>query len=70
MLFAIKSVVFTIIKLILYNFWVVQIVCAIKMQLIMHKLDTCYKNHGLNYYIPKLIYSLYLLKLCIVILYF
>jgi len=42
------------------------IVCVTNMQLVVYKMDTCYKNHDLSYYIPMLIQ--YLSKLCIVVL--
>jgi hypothetical protein len=31
-------------------------------------MDMCYKNNGLNLYIPKLIYLIYLHRLCIIVL--
>jgi hypothetical protein len=43
--------------------------CATNMvQLNVYNMDTCHKNNGLNLYILKLIYLIYLHRLCIIIL--
>jgi hypothetical protein len=34
----------------------------------LYNMDTCHKNDGLNLYILKLLYLIYLHKLCIIIL--
>ncbi len=42
--------------------------CATNMQLNVYNMDTCHKNDGLNLYIFKLLYLIYLHRLCIIIL--
>jgi hypothetical protein len=42
--------------------------CATNVQLNVYNMDTCHKNNGLNLYIFKLIYLIYLHRLCIIIL--
>jgi hypothetical protein len=44
------------------------VVCAINVQLNEYNMDMCHKNNGLNLYILKLIYLIYLHRLCIIIL--
>jgi len=44
------------------------VVCATNMQLNVYKMEMCYKNNGLKKYILKLISSIYLHRLCIIIL--
>jgi hypothetical protein len=44
------------------------VVCATNVQLNVYNMDTCHKNNGLNLYILKLLYLIYLHKLCIIIL--
>jgi hypothetical protein len=44
------------------------VVCATNMQLNVYNMDMCYKNDGLNLYILKLLYLIYLHRLCIIIL--
>ncbi len=44
------------------------IVCAINMQLNVYNKDTCHKNNGINLYILKLLYLIYLHRLYIIIL--
>jgi hypothetical protein len=43
-------------------------VCATNVQLNVDNMDTCHKNDGLNVYILKLLYLIYLHRLCIIIL--
>jgi hypothetical protein len=45
------------------------VMCAINMQLNVYNMDTCHKNNGLNLYILKLLYLIYLHKLYIIIFY-
>ncbi len=45
------------------------IVCATNMQLNVYNMDMCHKIDGLNLYILKLLYLIYVHKLCIVRLY-
>jgi hypothetical protein len=54
-------------KLVLYNFWVT-IVCATNVELNVYNMDICHKNNGLNLNIFKLIYLIYLHRLCILVL--
>jgi hypothetical protein len=56
-----------------YNFGIVYflghtIVCATNMQLNVYNMDTCYKSNGLNLYIFKLLYLIYVHMLYIIIL--
>jgi hypothetical protein len=44
------------------------VVCATKMQLNVYNMDTCHKNNGLNLYILKLLYLIYVHMLYIIIL--
>jgi len=44
------------------------VVCGTNVQLNVYNMDMCYKNDGLNLYIFKLSYLIYLHKLCIIIL--
>jgi len=44
------------------------IMCATNVQQNVYNMDTCHKNNGLNLYIIKLLYLIYLHRLCIVIL--
>ncbi len=44
------------------------VVCATNMQLNVYNMDMCHKNDGLNLYILKLLYLIYLHRLCIIIL--
>jgi hypothetical protein len=39
------------------------------MQLNVYNMDMCHKNNGLNLYILKLVYLIYLHRLCIVVSY-
>ncbi len=41
---------------------------ATDMQLNVYNINTCHKNDGLNLYILKLLYLIYLHRLCIIIL--
>jgi hypothetical protein len=43
-------------------------VCATNVQLNVYNMDTCHKNNGLNLYILKLLYLIYLHRICIIIL--
>jgi hypothetical protein len=43
------------------------IVCATNMQLNVYNKDTCHKNNGINLYILKLLYLIYLHRLYIII---
>jgi hypothetical protein len=43
------------------------VVCATNVQLNVYDMDTCHKNDGLNLYIVKLLYLIYLHRLCILI---
>jgi len=43
-------------------------VCATNVQLNVYNMDVCHKNDGLNLYILKLLYLIYLHRLCIIIL--
>jgi len=45
------------------------VMCATNVQLNVYNMDTCHKNNGLNLYILKLLYLIYLHRLCIIILY-
>ncbi len=45
------------------------VVCATNVQLNVYNMDTCHKNNGLNLYKLKLLYLIYLHRLCIIILY-
>jgi hypothetical protein len=40
--------------------------CAINMLLNVYNVDMCHNNNGLNLYILKLIYLIYLHSLCII----
>jgi hypothetical protein len=42
--------------------------CATNVQLNVYNMDTCHKNDDLNLYILKLLYLIYLHRLCIIIL--
>jgi hypothetical protein len=42
--------------------------CATKIQLNVYSMDTCHKNNGLNIYIFKLLYLIYVHRLYIIIL--
>ncbi len=44
------------------------VVCVINVQLNVYNVDTNHKNDGLNLYILKLLYLIYLHRLCIIIL--
>jgi hypothetical protein len=44
------------------------VVCATNMQLNVYNMETCYINNGLNLYIFKLVYLIYVHRLCIIIL--
>jgi hypothetical protein len=44
------------------------VVCATYVQLNMYDMEMCHKNNGLNLYILKLLYLIYLHRLCIIIL--
>jgi len=44
------------------------VVCATNVQLSVYNMEVCYKNNGLNKYIIKFIYLIYLHKLCIIAL--
>jgi hypothetical protein len=44
------------------------ILCATNVQLNVYNMDTCHKNDGLNLYILKLLYLIYLHRLCIIML--
>jgi len=44
------------------------VVCATNVQLNVYNIEMCYKNNGLKKYILKLIYLIYLQRLCIIIL--
>jgi hypothetical protein len=44
------------------------VMCATNVQLNVYNMDTCHKNDGLNLYILKLLYLIYLHRLCIIIL--
>jgi hypothetical protein len=44
------------------------VVYATNTQLNVYNMDMCHKNDGLNIYIFKLLYLIYLHKLCIIIL--
>jgi hypothetical protein len=59
---------FVTINLVLYIFNHT-VVCAINMQLNVYNMDTCHKNDGLNLYILKLLYLIYLHRLCIILLF-
>jgi hypothetical protein len=43
------------------------VVCATNVQLNEYNKDICHKNDGLNLYILKLLYLIYLHRLCILI---
>ncbi len=51
-------------NLVIYNFWAIQL-CV---QLNVYNMDTCHKNNGLNLYILKLVYLIYLHKLFMIVL--
>jgi len=55
---------FATINLVLYNFSAIQL--CVKLNVC--NMDTCHKNNGLNLYILKLLYLIYLHRLCIIIL--
>jgi len=57
-------VMFAITNFLLYKFWAIRL-CV---QLNVYNMDTCHKNNGLNLYILKLFYLIYLHRLCIIIL--
>jgi hypothetical protein len=61
--FVIISVMFATINLVLYKFSTIQL-CATNV----YNMDTCHKNDGLNLYIFKLLYLIYIHRLCIIIL--
>jgi hypothetical protein len=65
--FATISIMFATTNFKLYKFWAIRL-CSTNMQLNVYNMDTCHKNNGLNLYIFKLIYLIYLHKLCIIIL--
>jgi hypothetical protein len=44
------------------------VVCATNMQLNLYNMDTCHKNNGLNLYILKLLYLIYLHRLYTIVL--
>jgi len=44
------------------------VVCATSMQPNVYNMDTCHKNNGLNLYILKLLYLIYLHRLYIIML--
>ncbi len=44
------------------------VVCATNMQLNMYNMDTSHKNNGLNLYILKLLYLIYLHRLYTIVL--
>ncbi len=44
------------------------VVCATNVQLNVYNMDTCHKNDDLNLYIFKLLYLIYIHRLCIIIL--
>jgi hypothetical protein len=44
------------------------VMCEIKVQLNVYNMHTCHKNNGLNIYVFKTIYLIYLHRLCIIIL--
>jgi hypothetical protein len=44
------------------------VMCATNVQLNVYNMDMCHKNDGLNLYILKLLYLIYLHRLCIIIL--
>jgi hypothetical protein len=62
------QLMFTTTNLVLYNFWAIQLCVWFNMQLNVYNMDMCHKNNGLNYYIFKLVYLIYLHRLCIIIL--
>jgi hypothetical protein len=43
--------------------------CVTHMQLNVYNVDTCHKNNALNLYVLKLVYLIYLRRLCIIVLY-
>jgi hypothetical protein len=55
---------FATINLVLYKISTIWL-CV---QLNVYNMDTCHKNDGLNLYILKLLYLIYLHRLCIIIL--
>jgi len=58
---------FITINLVLYKFPTIRL-CATNMQLNVYNMDMCHKNDGLNLYIFKLLYLIYLDRLCIIII--
>jgi len=44
------------------------VVCATNMQLNVYNMNMCHKNNGLNLYILKLLYLIYLQRLYIIVL--
>jgi hypothetical protein len=45
------------------------VVCTTNVQLNVYNMDTCHQNDGLNLYILKLLYLIYLHRLCVIILF-
>jgi hypothetical protein len=68
LLFATILVMFVTINSVLYKFFSHTVVCATNVQLNVYNMDMCHKNDGLNLYILKLFYLIYLHRLCIIIL--
>jgi hypothetical protein len=64
LLFTTILVMFTTPNLVLYNFWAIWL-CV---QLNVYNMDTCHKKNGLNLYILKLLYLIYLHRLYIIFL--
>ncbi len=62
--FATILVIFETINLVLYKFSAIWL-CV---QLNVYNMDTCHKKNDVNLYILKLLYLIYLHKLCIIIL--
>jgi hypothetical protein len=44
------------------------VMCATNMQLNLYNMDTCHKNDGLNLYILKLLYLIYVHRLYTIVL--
>jgi hypothetical protein len=64
LLFTTILVMFTTTNLVLYNFWAIRL-CV---QLNVYNMDMCHKNNGLNLYMLKLLYLIYVHMLYIIIL--
>jgi hypothetical protein len=55
---------FATINLVVYNFSIIRL-CV---QLNVYNMNTCHKNDGINLYILRLLYLIYLHRLCIITL--